>query len=104
MRSTYRSSAAKHVDRMTFPNFAGRIHPSVYRQDGGLLRWARATARPHGAVRYVCPVTGSFVLLTDEANLQRLGGRRGRLRCPDCGEFHLILRGDDTFVAKPTKS
>ena len=81
---------------MPLANFAGRIHPSVYRQDGGLLRWATATARPHGAVRYICPVTGSFVLVTDAANLQRLAGPRGRLRCPDCGEIHLISRGDAT--------
>jgi hypothetical protein len=89
---------------MSLSNFAGRIHPSVYRRDGGFLRWATASPRPHGALRYVCPVTGSFVLVTDEATLQRLAGRRGRLRCPDCGEFHLILRDGDKFVAKPPKS
>jgi hypothetical protein len=89
---------------MALPNFAARIHPSVYRQGGGFQRWVTATARPHGALRYICPVTGSFVLLTDDANLQRLGGPRGRLRCADCGEIHLILRGDNAFFAKPTKS
>ena len=88
---------------MPFHEFAG-VHPSVYRRDGGLLRWVPASLRAYGALRYVCPVTGSFVLVTDEANLQQLAGPRGRLRCPDCGEFHLILRGGDAFVAKPTKS
>jgi len=90
------------------PRF-GSIHPSAYRQDSGLLRWVPATPRPHGAVRYRCPVTGSFVLLTDAAALKRLARPRVRLRCVDCGEMHLLARdaedGDPAaIVAGPSKS
>jgi hypothetical protein len=101
--------AAQHASlRMTLANLlVGRIHPSVYRQQGGFLRLAVATVRPHGTVRYVCPATGSFVLLTDDATLHQLAGPRARLRCPDCGEIHLLLRAGDDFspmAAKATKS
>jgi hypothetical protein len=68
----------------------GTIHPSAYRHAAALLRRAEATARPRGALRYQCPVTGSFVLVTDEASLQRLTGKRTRLRCSACDEMHLL--------------
>jgi hypothetical protein len=78
------------------------IHPSVFREGAGLLRWVAATPRPHGAVRYRCPVTGSFVLVTDEAALERIERPRARLRCVDCGEIHLLAResadGDSTAI------
>ncbi len=51
-----------------------------------------ATLRPSGAVRYRCPVSGSFVLVTDPATLARLAERDTRLRCMDCGEMHLLAR------------
>jgi hypothetical protein len=65
------------------------IHASVVRQAGGMLRWAPAAARS-GAVRYRCPVAGSFVLVTDEASLRKLGGPTTRLRCAGCGELHFV--------------
>ena len=68
----------------------GTIHASVYRNIGGLLRRAEATLRPHGAVRYCCPLTGAFVLITDEATLGELARPPARLRCADCGEVHLV--------------
>jgi hypothetical protein len=79
----------------------GTIHPSAYRNGAGLLRWAAVTRRAHGALRYVCPLTGSFVLVTDEATLQRLASPRAQVRCPDCGEMHLLLRDGDTGIFSP---
>jgi hypothetical protein len=64
----------------------------VYHDTAGPLSVATATERPHGALRYCCPVTGSFVLVTDEASLERLARPRVRLRCADCGEMHLLIR------------
>ena len=66
------------------------IHASVYRQAGAMLRRAEATPRAHGALRYRCPVTGSFVLVTDDASLDRLAHAPARLRCVDCHEIHLV--------------
>lgn len=66
------------------------IHASAMSQARGLLRWAAATPRPHGALRYRCPVSGSFVLVTDEPTLGRLAQGRARIRCADCAEQHLV--------------
>ena len=71
------------------PSWNG-IHASVYRQAGAMLRWTEAAPRPHGALRYRCPVTGSLVLVTDEASLAKLVHSPARLRCADCRELHLI--------------
>jgi hypothetical protein len=71
-------------------NFANGIHPSVLRQQNGFLRQVPADQRPHGAVRYGCPVTGSLVLITDDSALRRLSKGRARLRCAGCGEMHLL--------------
>ena len=68
----------------------GTIHPSAFGNAATLLRPAEATPRPHGAVRYQCPVTGCLVLVTDEANLARLARPGARLRCNACGETHLL--------------
>ncbi len=68
----------------------GTIHASVYRQAASMVRRATATMRAHGAMRYQCPVTGSFVLITDDATLAALAKPRARLRCMDCGEMHLL--------------
>ena len=70
----------------------GTIHPSVYRHAAGPAPRVAATARPHGALRYQCPATGSLVLVTDEAVLAGLDKPRARLRCADCGEMHLLVR------------
>ncbi len=48
--------------------------------------------RAHGALRYQCPVTGSFVLITDDAALSALARPRVRLRCAGCGEMHLLTQ------------
>jgi hypothetical protein len=66
------------------------IHASAFSEARGLLRWAEANPRPHGALRYRCPVSGSFVLVTEEPTLARLRRGRGRIRCADCGEQHLL--------------
>ncbi len=42
-----------------------------------------------GAVRYRCPESGSYVLLTDPAALKRLSTRA--LRCAGCGGEHRLL-------------
>ena len=86
----------------------GTIHPSVYHHAAGPARTAIATPRPHGALRYRCPSTGSFVLVTDEATLRQLARPRVRLRCVDCGEMHLLMQatGNDdpaVIVAGPAK-
>jgi len=68
------------------------IHPSVYRHSAEPLTRVRAVLRPSGAVRYCCPVSGSYVLVTDPSTLARLAERDTRLRCMDCGELHLLMQ------------
>jgi hypothetical protein len=83
------------VDCMLTPDpFFGRIHPAVYRQRDGLLRRVAVARRGHGAWRYICPLTDSIVLLTEETQLKALARPRARLRCPACGEMHLLARDD----------
>lgn len=72
--------------------FANTIHASVYREAAAFIRRAAATMRAHGALRYQCPVTGSFVLVTDDATLASLAKPQARVRCMDCGEMHLLTR------------
>lgn len=67
-----------------------KIHASAFNEARWLLRSAQATPRRHGALRYACPVSGSFVLVTDEPTLARLRRGRARIRCADCGEQHLV--------------
>jgi len=74
----------------------GLIHPSVFSQSAGPVRWVNATARPHGALRYRCPVTESFVVLTDDEELAGLDRPRARLRCPSCREMHLLTKVRET--------
>ena len=76
---------------MAHPNVSwSTIHASVYRNAGAILRPAAATTRARGAVRYRCPVTGSFVLVTDDASLGRLNRPIARARCVSCNEIHLV--------------
>jgi hypothetical protein len=79
------------------------MHASVYAQARALLRSVAAEPRAHGALRYRCPVTGSFVLLTDEPTLAALARPPARLRCADCGEVHLITveEADSAVMAAP---
>jgi hypothetical protein len=74
------------------------IHASVVRQAGGMLRWAAAAPRT-GAVRYRCPVTGSFVLVTDETSLRKFSRPTTRLRCGGCGELHFVAVTGDAAAA-----
>jgi hypothetical protein len=87
----------------------GGIHPSALRQASGFMRWVEATLRPHGALRYRCPVTGSFVLVTDDDTLKALGTPRAQIRCVDCGEIHLLTQdaggeAPDAIVGNPRTS
>ena len=78
---------------MSLPSQAwGTLHPSVFRHAAEPVHRVQATLRPSGAIRYCCPDTGSFVLITDAATLAGLSERDSRLRCADCGEMHLIER------------
>jgi hypothetical protein len=67
------------------------IHTSVYGPAASARR-APATMRAHGALRYQCPVNGSFVLVTDDATLADLAKPHSRVRCMGCGEMHLLTR------------
>ena len=79
---------------MTLQNQNWRtIHPSVYRSAAGPASRVAITRRAQGALRYQCPVTGSLILITDETALAGLDRSQARLRCPDCGEMHLLARG-----------
>jgi hypothetical protein len=76
---------------MTSPaHFWTQIHPSVFHEAAGPLLLAEATPRPHGAVRYRCPINGSLVLVTDDETLSQFNRLHLRLRCCDCGEMHLL--------------
>lgn len=66
------------------------IHPSVFKNSWGPAQRVPAMLRPSGAVRYRCPVSHSFVLITDPAILARLAERNMRIRCMDCGEMHML--------------
>lgn len=66
------------------------VHGSAYVHARSLPLQAEAKARPGGAFRYRCPITGSFVLVTDEATLDWLARPNARLRCADCGDLHLL--------------
>jgi hypothetical protein len=68
------------------------IHPSVYRDAAGPAPQVAVTRRAQGALRYQCPVTLSLILVTDETALASLDRPQVRLRCPDCGEMHLLVQ------------
>ena len=81
---------------MTIPSpDGGMIHPSVHCHAAALLRWVEATPRPNGALRYRCPVNDSFVCVTDDATVAALDRPRARVRCPSCGEVHLLMQNDE---------
>ena len=65
---------------------------SAYGPAASVVRRAAATMRAHGALRYQCPLTRSFVLITDDATLAGLVRPQSRVHCVDCGEMHLLTR------------
>lgn len=66
------------------------IHPSAFADAGRPLQPVHAVRRAEGAVRYRCPVNGSFVLVTDSDALKKLTRNRARLRCASCSDMHMI--------------
>jgi hypothetical protein len=42
----------------------GTLHPLAFRHAAEPVRRVQATLRPSGAIRYCCPDTGSFELIT----------------------------------------
>jgi len=76
----------------------GTVHPSALRQ-GLLPRWVPAVATPRGALRYRCPLSGSFVLLTHAEALDALSGATATHRCPACGDVHVLERTAEAGVA-----
>jgi hypothetical protein len=71
------------------------IHASAYAHARSLLRRAIVAPRPQGALRYQCPITESFVTVTDDNVLATLARPRARLRCPSCGEMHLLTQSEN---------
>lgn len=79
--------------------FQGQIHPSAFHTIAGPLATTEATARPHGALRYRCPVNDSLVLVTDDPTLEHMASYpRVRLRCLACGEMHLVTQSPETAL------
>ncbi|MCK9908712.1 hypothetical protein MXD81_06205 [Microbacteriaceae bacterium K1510] len=77
------------------------IHPSAFADAGRPLQPVNAVRRAQGAVRYRCPINGSFVLVTESASLKKLMRSRARLRCASCSEMHMIAceaEGDASAV------
>ena len=72
--------------------FFNTIHSSAVRQPAFPLS-VPATRRAHGALRYRCPSTGSYVLLTDPATLAEASAPNAQTRCPGCGDTHLLTQG-----------
>lgn len=69
----------------------GQFHPSVFHASAGPLLSAATEPRASGAMRYRCPVSASFVLVTEEPILASLKACPSlRRRCPACGEMHLL--------------
>lgn len=70
---------------------AGHFHPSVFHASAGPLLEAATELRASGAMRYRCPVSASFVVVTEEPVLASLKARPSlRRRCPACREMHLL--------------
>jgi hypothetical protein len=76
---------------MSFPFNA--IDPSAAGQ-AAFTEWVPATRRARGALRYRCPTTGSYVLLTDPAALAGLSAAHAPVRCASCGETHHLTVDD----------
>jgi hypothetical protein len=55
-----------------------------------------ARVRGMGAVRYRCPESGSFVLVTDPSALNVLSTRP--VGCPGCGGEHRLMHAEEMPV------
>ena len=74
---------------MTLP--FNTMHSSAVRQPAFPLS-VPALRRAHGALRYRCPSTGSYVLLTDPSALSAASAPNAPVRCPGCGDTHLLTQ------------
>jgi hypothetical protein len=84
---------------MTLP--FNTIHSSAVRQPAFPLS-VPATRRAHGALRYRCPSTGSYVLLTDPVSLAEASAPNAPVRCPGCGDTHLLMQdGSLSDIVRP---
>jgi hypothetical protein len=71
-----------------------RSHSSAMRLPA-LPERAPAIRRAYGALRYRCPASGSYVLVTDPAALARLTGPQAPIHCPGCGDTHFLSLDED---------
>jgi hypothetical protein len=62
--------------------------------------FVRASVRGPGAVRYRCPESGSYVLLTDGEALRRMSTRP--VFCAGCGGEHRLIRAEAEEVPVET--
>jgi len=74
---------------MTFPFNA--IDSSAVRQPAFPLS-VQAVRRGRGALRYCCPSTGSYVLLTHPAALAQASAPNAPIHCPGCSDTHLLTQ------------
>ena len=65
-------------------------------QSSNGLAFVPANARGRDAVRYRCPQSGSYILLTDSTALQHLAIRP--MRCAGCGGEHRLIRADEVLI------
>jgi hypothetical protein len=71
--------------------------PNSILQSRTTLPVVTAIERPFGAVRYRCPESGSFVLLTDPEALKDSFMRP--IRCVGCGGLHRLRQADTVAAA-----
>jgi hypothetical protein len=80
------------------------IHSSAFRQATFPVT-VPAVRRAHGALRYRCPSTGSYVLLTDPAALAEASTPQAPVHCPGCGDTHLLAQDTRrTEIVRPRTS
>jgi hypothetical protein len=69
----------------------------------GSSEWVPTIRRGRGALRYRCPVTGSYVLLTDPVGLARLAASPTAVRCAGCGAIHRLAVDDSlSDIVRPS--
>jgi len=86
---------ARHVfGRRSFGAISARSR-THHLHAGRSFAYVPASARL-GAVRYRCPESGSYVLITDPAALKRLS--TGPVHCAGCGAAHCLLCSAEPLV------